>query len=165
MSGKQPVQLTVNGISYELLVEPRLTLADCLRDELELTGTHVGCEQGVCGACTVLLNGDAVRACLMLAIQADGQTITTIEGVATNGQLTPFMEAMRAHHGLQCGFCTAGVVVSMTSFLRDNPHPTEAEARVALAGHLCRCTGYQGMIEAVLACAQPAATHEAAVES
>lgn len=164
MSGKQPIKLTVNDIGYELLVEPRLTLVDCLRDELELTGTHVGCEQGVCGACTVLLNGDAVRACLMLAVQADGQTITTIEGVAANGQLTPFMEAMRAHHGLQCGFCTAGVVVSMTSFLRDNPHPTEAEVRVALAGHLCRCTGYQGMIEAVLACAQSAVTHEAAGE-
>jgi len=163
MSGKQPIKLIVNGIDYELLVEPRLTLVDCLRDELELTGTHVGCEQGVCGACTVLLNGEAVRSCLMLAMQADGQTITTIEGVAANGQLTPFMEAMRAHHGLQCGFCTAGVVVSMTSFLRDNPHPTEAEVRLALAGHLCRCTGYQGMIEAVLACAR-AVTHKAAVE-
>jgi carbon-monoxide dehydrogenase small subunit len=161
MPGKQPVRLTVNESEYELLVEPRLTLVDCLRDELELTGTHVGCEQGVCGACTVLLNGDPVRACLLLAMQADGQTITTIEGLAANGQLTPLMEAMRTHHGLQCGFCTAGVVVNMTSFLRDNPRPTEAEVRVALAGHLCRCTGYQGMIAAVLACAQPAATPEA----
>jgi carbon-monoxide dehydrogenase small subunit len=134
-----------------------------LLDELELTGTHVGCEQGVCGACTVLLNGEAVRACLMLAVQAAGQAITTIEGVAANGQLTPLMEAMRAHHGLQCGFCTAGVVVSMTAFLRDNPNAAEDDVRVALAGHLCRCTGYQGMIEAVLACAG-SVTHEAAGE-
>jgi carbon-monoxide dehydrogenase small subunit len=160
MPNKQLVTLIVNGISYELLIEPRLTLADCLRDELELTGTHVGCEQGVCGACTVLLNGEAVRSCIMLAVQADGQTLTTIEGLTAHGQLTPFMEAMRAYHGLQCGFCTPGVVVSMTSFLQANPHPTEAEVRLALAGHLCRCTGYQGMVEAALACAQRSVTHE-----
>lgn len=160
MPDKQLVTLTVNGMNYELLVEPRLTLADCLREELELTGTHVGCEQGVCGSCTVLLNGEAVRSCIMLAVQANGQTITTIEGLAPNGQLTPFMEAMRANHGLQCGFCTPGVVVSMTTFLQANPHPTEAEVRLALAGHLCRCTGYQGMIEAALACVGRSVTPE-----
>lgn len=164
MPNKQPITLTVNDITYEVLVEPRLTLADCLREELELTGTHLGCEQGVCGACTILLNREAVRSCLMLAVQADGQAITTIEGLAPHGQLTPFMEAMRAHHGLQCGFCTPGVVVQMTTFLQANPHPTEEEVRLALAGHLCRCTGYQGMVEAALACARRPITHEEAIE-
>lgn len=157
MPEKHPIALTVNGARYELLVEPRLTLADCLREELELTGTHVACEQGACGACTVLLNGEPVRSCIMLAVQADGQTLTTIEGLAPDGRLTPFMEAMRAHHGLQCGFCTPGVVVGMTAFLRDNPRPTEAAIRQALAAHLCRCTGYQGMVEAALACARAVA--------
>lgn len=160
MTNKQLVTLNVNGADYDLLVEPRLTLADCLREELELTGTHLGCEQGVCGACTVLLNGEAVRACLMLAVQADGQAITTIEGIAPDGQLTPFMQAMRAHHGLQCGFCTPGVVVGMSAFLRDHPGATEEELRLALAGHLCRCTGYQGMVAAALACARGSAVQE-----
>jgi carbon-monoxide dehydrogenase small subunit len=163
MPNHRPITLTVNGITYERSVEPRLTLADCLREEIELTGTHLGCEQGVCGACSVLLNGEVVRSCLMLAVQADGQTITTIEGLAPNGQLTPLMHALQAHHGLQCGFCTPGVVVQMTSFLQTNPEPTEEEIRLVLAGHLCRCTGYQGIVEAVLACARRTSTGSEAV--
>ncbi|HEX6288044.1 MAG TPA: (2Fe-2S)-binding protein [Herpetosiphonaceae bacterium] len=160
MPDQHPITLTVNGVTYARSVEPRLTLADCLREDLELTGTHLGCEQGICGACTVLLNGEAVRSCLMLAVQADGQTITTIEGLAPDGRLTPLMRALRAHHGLQCGFCTPGIVVQMSSFLDTNPHPTEAEIRRALAGHLCRCTGYQGIVDAVLACAQRSMAHD-----
>ena len=144
------VHVTVNGESRRARVEPRLTLADFLRERCQLTGTHLGCEHGVCGACTVLLDGQAVRACLVFAVQADGAEITTIEGIAApDGELSPVQQAFRDCHGLQCGFCTPGFVVSATAFLRDTPDPTDDEIRQALAGNLCRCTGYQGILAAV----------------
>jgi carbon-monoxide dehydrogenase small subunit len=142
--------MTVNGERRAATVEPRLTLADFLRDVCRLTGTHLGCEHGVCGACTVEVDGRAVRSCLMFAVQADGAEVTTIEGVAApDGGLSPVQTAFRDCHGLQCGFCTPGFVVSVTAFLRDNPAPSDDEIRDALTGNLCRCTGYQGIIEAV----------------
>ncbi len=145
-----PVQLTVNGSGVRATVEPRITLADFLREQCDLTGTHLGCEHGVCGACTVLLDGAAVRACLVLAVQAAGHDVTTIEGIASpDGELSPVQEAFRDCHGLQCGFCTPGFIVSVTAFLRDHPDPTDDEIREALSGNLCRCTGYQGIIAAV----------------
>lgn len=153
MTKKLPISVKVNGFIYEEMVEPRKTLADFLRDDLELTGTHLGCEHGVCGACTILFDGEAVRSCIMLAVQADGHDIITVEGLAPDGQLTPFMRAMRAHHGMQCGFCTPGFVISATAFLKENPDPNEEEVRVALSGNICRCTGYQGIIDATLATA------------
>ena len=144
------VRVTVNGQERSATVEPRLTLADFLRERCQLTGTHLGCEHGVCGACTVLLEGEAVRACLMFAIQADGSAITTIEGIAAaDGELSTVQSAFRDAHGLQCGFCTPGFVMSVTAFLRDNPDPSDEEIRHALSGNLCRCTGYQGIINAV----------------
>ena len=144
------VGLTVNGESRQASVEPRLTLADFLREPCALTGTHLGCEHGVCGACTVLLDGEAVRSCLMFAVQADGSEVTTIEGlVGSDGGLTEVQEAFRQCHGLQCGFCTPGFIVSVTAFLRDHPRPSDREIREALSGNLCRCTGYQGIIKAV----------------
>ena len=144
-----PVHCTVNGEPARLSVEPRKTLADALREDLGLTGTHVGCEHGVCGACTVLVDGAAVRACLMFAVQAGGCEITTIEGLSpADGSLNPVQEAFRDCHGLQCGFCTPGFVVSVTALLADHPEPTEDELRNGLAGNLCRCTGYQGIIAA-----------------
>lgn len=155
------IELTVNGTRRRAVVPPRLTLADYLRERCGLTGTHLGCEHGVCGACSVLLDGDAVRACLVFAVQADGAEITTIEGIAgPDGALSPVQAAFRDHHGLQCGFCTPGFVVSATAFLRDHPTPTDDEIRVGLSGNLCRCTGYQGIINAVRA----AAEHSPAVE-
>ena len=147
--GEVPVTITVNGEPRAAAVEPRLTLADFLREVCRLTGTHLGCEHGVCGACTVLLDGAAVRACLVFAVQADGTAVTTVEGLAPEGELSPVQTAFRDCHGLQCGFCTPGFVVSVTAFLRDNPAPTDGEIRDALAGNLCRCTGYQGIIQAV----------------
>ncbi len=144
------VSLTVNGALRRLLVEPRRTLADALREECGLTGTHLGCEHGVCGACTVLVDGEAVRSCLLFAVQLEGCEVTTIEGLSpTDGSLSPIQEAFRDCHGLQCGFCTPGFIVSVTALLRDNPHPTGEEIREGLSGNLCRCTGYQGIIEAV----------------
>ena len=144
------VRMTVNGDAREATVEPRFTLADFLRERCHFTGTHLGCEHGVCGACTVLLDGAAVRACLVFAVQADGAEVTTIEGIASpDGQLSPVQEAFRDCHGLQCGFCTPGFVISVTAFLRDNPDPTDDEIREGLSGNLCRCTGYQGIIAAV----------------
>ena len=144
------VKLTVNGQVRGATVEPRMTLADFLREQLRLTGTHLGCEHGVCGACTVLVDGAAVRSCLMFAIQADGAEVTTIEGIASkDGGLSPVQSAFRDCHGLQCGFCTPGFVVSVTAFLRDHPSPTDPEIREALSGNLCRCTGYQGILKAV----------------
>jgi carbon-monoxide dehydrogenase small subunit len=144
------VEITVNGEVRRLEVEPRRTLADVLRERCHLTGTHLGCEHGVCGACTVLLDGDAVRACLVFAVQADGAEVTTIEAMAgPGGELSVVQAAFRDCHGLQCGFCTPGFVVSVTAFLRDNPTPTDAEIRDALSGNLCRCTGYQGIVAAV----------------
>jgi carbon-monoxide dehydrogenase small subunit len=148
------VRLSVNGDEHEASVEHRVTLADFLREQCGLTGTHLGCEHGVCGACTVLVGGEAVRSCLMLAVQARGAEVTTIEGIAgPDGTLNHVQEAFRDAHGLQCGFCTPGFVVSMTAFLRDHPKPTDQEIKEALSGNLCRCTGYQGIINAVRAAA------------
>jgi aerobic carbon-monoxide dehydrogenase small subunit len=145
------ISLTVNGKGYEHEVEVRLTLADFLRHSLGLTGTHLGCEHGVCGACTILLDGRTARSCLMLAVQAHEHEITTVEGLAPNAEeLSPLQEAFRDNHGLQCGFCTPGMLTTLTEFLRDNPDPTEAEVRVAISGNLCRCTGYQGIVAAAL---------------
>ena len=144
------VTMTVNGERRHGRVDARKTLADFLREDCALTGTHLGCEHGVCGACTVLLDGAAVRSCLMFAVQADGADVTTVEGIAEpDGELSTVQAAFRDAHGLQCGFCTPGFVVSVTAFLRENPTPTDAEIREALSGNLCRCTGYQGIINAV----------------
>lgn len=144
------VRITVNGQVREATVEPRLTLADFLRERCALTGTHLGCEHGACGACTVLVDGAAVRSCLMFAVQADGGEVTTVEGLdGADGALSPVQEAMRDCHGLQCGFCTPGFVVTITALLEENPHPDEQEIREALSGNLCRCTGYQGILAAV----------------
>jgi carbon-monoxide dehydrogenase small subunit len=146
----QPIAITVNGERRKGRTEARTTLADFLRDELALTGTHLGCEHGVCGACTVLLDGEAVRACLMFAVQADGAAITTIEGLGgPDGALSPVQDAFREEHGLQCGFCTPGFVVSVTAFLAEQPAPSDDEIGAALSGNLCRCTGYQGIVAAV----------------
>ena len=148
------VVVTVNGQRRSAVVEPRLTLADFLRERCQLTGTHLGCEHGACGACTVLLDGQAVRGCLVFAVQADGAEVTTIEGIAgPDGALSTVQQAFREHHGLQCGFCTPGFVTSVTAFLRDNPSPTDQEIRDGLSGNLCRCTGYQGILAAVRAAA------------
>ena len=148
--GDVDVRMVVNGQSRAATVEPRMTLADFLRERCGLTGTHLGCEHGVCGACTVLLDGDAVRACLVFAVQADGAELTTIEGVASpDGTLSPVQAALRDCHGLQCGFCTPGFVMTITALLRDVPAPTDDEIREGLSGNLCRCTGYQGILAAV----------------
>ena len=148
------VEVRVNGMARRGSVVPRLTLADFLRERCGLTGTHLGCEHGVCGACTVLLDGDAVRSCLVFAVQADGSEVTTVEGIAgPGGELSAVQAALRDHHGLQCGFCTPGFVVTVTALLGQNPDPTEEEIRVGLSGNLCRCTGYQGIIAAVRAAA------------
>jgi carbon-monoxide dehydrogenase small subunit len=147
--------VTVNGARHERAVEPRLLLSDFLRHELGLTGTHVGCEHGVCGACTVLVDGEAVRSCLMFAVQADRHDVTTVEGLTdgTSDALHPLQTAFREAHGLQCGFCTPGVLMTLVPFLRDQPHPDERAIREALSGNLCRCTGYQNIVAAVrLAC-------------
>jgi carbon-monoxide dehydrogenase small subunit len=142
--------VSVNGRTYRAFVEPRKTLADFIREDCILTGTHLGCEHGVCGACTVLLDGEAVRSCLMFAVQAQGSEVTTIEGLTPgNGELSPVQEAFRQHHGLQCGFCTPGFIVSVTALLRDNPSPDDDAIRKGLSGNLCRCTGYQGILAAV----------------
>ncbi len=157
-----PVSITVNENIYQREVEPRLLLSDFLRHELGLTGTHVGCEHGVCGACTILFDGEAARSCLMFAVQADGHSITTVEGLAdphsssqlraneeTEGRLHPLQQAFWEAHGLQCGFCTPGILMTLVPFLRQNPNPTEDEIRHALSGNLCRCTGYQHIVDAV----------------
>lgn len=149
MPARIPIKVTVNGIPYERTVEPRLTLADFLREELGLTGTHLGCEHGVCGACTILVDGATARSCLMLAAQAQGADIVTVEGLARGAELHPIQEAFRKHHGLQCGFCTPGFLMAAVEFLEHHPEPTEAEIRVAMSGNLCRCTGYQGIVAAV----------------
>jgi len=154
MAERMLIILTVNGREITREVPVRLTLADFLRHELELTGTHLGCEHGVCGACTVLVDGRTARSCLMLAVQADGASVQTIEGMAQDGALTPLQQAFIDHHGLQCGFCTPGVLATLTELLAANPDPSEAEVRDCLSGNLCRCTGYQGMIDAALAAAK-----------
>ena len=149
------VEIEVNGIARRATLPPRTTLADFLRVSCGLTGTHLGCEHGACGACTVLLDGDAVRSCLVYAVQADGASVTTIEGIAgPDGELSPVQQAYRDHHGLQCGFCTPGFVLTTTALLRDNPDPTEDDIRVGLSGNVCRCTGYQGIFAAVRAAAE-----------
>jgi carbon-monoxide dehydrogenase small subunit len=144
-----PVSFVANGVSHRALVEPRKTLADCLREDCGLTGTHLGCEHGVCGACTVLVDGVAVRSCLMFAVQAEGADVTTVEGLGAEGELGPVQQAFRDEHGLQCGFCTPGFVVSVHAFLAEHPDPTRDEVLEALSGNLCRCTGYQGIVRAV----------------
>jgi len=150
MSDDHSIELSVNGKRYRRQVEPRLLLSDCLRQELDLTGTHVGCEHGVCGACTVLLDGEPVRSCLLLAVQADGHEITTVEGLAPSADsLHPLQEAFWEAHGLQCGFCTAGILMTLVPFLARCPDPSEEEIRLALSGNLCRCTGYQHIVDAV----------------
>ena len=150
-----PVALLVNGVPHRIEVPTRLSLADALRDELGLTGTHLGCEHGACGACTVLVDGRSVRACLMLAVQADGAAVTTVEGLERDGVPHPLQASLARHHGLQCGFCTPGVLITLAELLETSPKAEEAEIRMALAGHHCRCTGYQGMVDAVLALTQP----------
>ena len=147
------VQLTVNGQRREGRCEPRKLLVDFLREDLGLTGTHVGCEHGVCGACTVLVNGLAARTCLMLAVQANGSELVTVEGLMKDGTLHPLQEAFHEHHGLQCGFCTPGMLLAALDFLNTNPTPTETEIRQGLSAVLCRCTGYQGIVKAVAAAA------------
>ncbi len=144
------VSTRVNGRDYKRVVEPRLLLSDFLRHELALTGTHVGCEHGVCGACTVLIDGLPMRSCLMFAPQAEGREVTTVEGLADGDDLHPLQQAFRDAHGLQCGFCTPGILMTLTAFLEDHPAPDEGEIREALSGNLCRCTGYQHIVDAVL---------------
>ena len=143
------VNLSVNGRREQIDVEPRRTLADALREDLGLTGTHLGCEQGVCGACTILCDGEPVRSCLMLAVQADGSALTTVEGLAGNGELHPLQQAFADCHGLQCGFCTPGFLISALHLLTENPDPTREHIRAELSGNICRCTGYTGIVDAV----------------
>ncbi len=154
MAEKISISLTVNGTPHTGAVEPRLSLVDFLRYELGLTGTHVGCEHGVCGACTVMVNGQTVRSCLLFAVQANGAEVTTIEGLATEGGLHPLQQAFQEHHALQCGFCTPGMILAALELLRTNPSPTEEEIRVGLSGNLCMCTGYVNIVRAVHAAAQ-----------
>jgi carbon-monoxide dehydrogenase small subunit len=146
----------VNGAKYQKEVEPRLLLVDFLRDQLRLTGTHVGCDTTHCGACTVLMAGRAVKSCTVFAVQAAGSNITTVEGVSSNGQLHPIQEAFKKYHGLQCGFCTPGMVMAAYELLQENPHPSEEEIRVGISGNLCRCTGYQNIVTAVGAASRAA---------
>jgi carbon-monoxide dehydrogenase small subunit len=150
MSETLTISVSVNGTSYQRQVPVRMTLADFLRHELGLTGTHVGCEHGVCGACTILLDGRSARSCLMLAVQADEHEITTVEGLASGNQLHPLQEAFSKHHGLQCGFCTPGMLTTLVELLNDNANPTDAEIRLAISGNLCRCTGYETIVRAAL---------------
>ena len=145
------ISLTLNGREISETVEPRLHLADFLRHTLGATGTHLGCEHGVCGACTVNVDGEAIRSCLMFAVQADGKNIITIEGISNmDGTLHPIQEAFRHHHGLQCGFCTSGMIITLDAFLKKHPNPTEVEIRSAISGNICRCTGYQSIVAAAL---------------
>jgi aerobic carbon-monoxide dehydrogenase small subunit len=147
--GSQKISLKVNGVDHELMVEPRLLLVHCLRDVLRLTGTHIGCETSHCGACTVHLDGKAIKSCSLFAVQADGREITTVEGLEQNGTLHPIQEGFWQEHGLQCGFCTPGMMMTATAFLKDHPHPTEDEIRVAISGNLCRCTGYMNIVKSI----------------
>jgi carbon-monoxide dehydrogenase small subunit len=152
---RHEIELSVNGTRYRRAVESRMLLSDFLRHELLLAGTHVGCEHGVCGACTILLDGSPIRSCLMLAVQANGRELSTVEGLANNdGDLHPIQQAMHDHHGLQCGYCTPGILMTMAAYLKENPQPSEDEVREALSGNLCRCTGYQNIVDAMMAAAQ-----------
>jgi carbon-monoxide dehydrogenase small subunit len=150
MSSTVNVRLSVNGVEHDLEVEPRLLLVHALRDRLDLTGTHVGCDTSNCGACTVHLNGEAVKSCTVLAVQADGSEVTTIEGLGTEDNLHPMQEAFWKNHGLQCGYCTPGMIMASAALLAENPDPSEAEVRHALEGNLCRCTGYHNIVKSVL---------------
>ena len=149
MTQSVSVTVNVNGQEYKREVEPRLLLSDFLRHELGLTGTHVGCEHGVCGACTILLDGGSIRSCLVFAVQADGHSITTVEGLASDGKLHPIQQSFWEAHGLQCGYCTPGILMTLVHFIKQNPNPTEEEIRHAISGNLCRCTGYQHIVDAV----------------
>jgi carbon-monoxide dehydrogenase small subunit len=149
MSDRRTVTLSVNGKSYSAEAEPRRLLSDFLRDDLRLTGTHVGCEHGVCGACTVLWDGQAARTCLAFAVQADGAELRTVEGLSDNGKLNPIQEAFSEAHGLQCGFCTPGFLMAVTDLLERNPNPTDEEIREDISSNLCRCTGYQNIVDSV----------------
>ena len=151
---ERTIRVTVNGRAHEQTVEARKTLADFLREDLGLTGTHLGCEHGVCGACTVIVDGAAVRSCLLFAAQMHGHEIQTVESLADGDRLNPLQDAFWEHHGLQCGFCTPGFLMTLTCFLRENPDPTEAEVREAISGNLCRCTGYKNIVTAALAAAR-----------
>ncbi|MCW5878004.1 MAG: (2Fe-2S)-binding protein [Anaerolineales bacterium] len=155
MSQTHSIQVTINGTPYAHEVEPRLLLADYIRQVVGLSGTHIGCEHGVCGACTILLDGQAVRSCIMLAVQADGHELTTVEGLAQDEKsLHPIQEAFWEAHGLQCGFCTPGILMTLVPYLEENPNPTETEVRDAISGNLCRCTGYQHIVDAALLAAE-----------
>ena len=154
MTERRSIKLTVNGIEFERRVEPRRLLVDFLREDLELIGTHVGCEHGVCGACTIIMDGKTVRSCLIFAIQADGAEIMTIEGLAEGTALHPLQVAFREHHGLQCGYCTPGMLMTSYELLKEKPNPTEEEVRKAVSGVLCRCTGYKQVVDSVLAAAE-----------
>ena len=154
MSERLSIRVEVNGRVQARNVPVRMTLADFLRQELGLTGTHLGCEHGVCGACTVLLDDRSARSCLTLAVQADGARVTTVEGLARDGELSVLQQAFIDHHGLQCGYCTPGMLITLTELLRDHPEPSEADVRLAIAGNLCRCTGYSGIVRAALAAAK-----------
>jgi carbon-monoxide dehydrogenase small subunit len=150
LADKRSIKLTVNGTTYEGSAEARMTLADFIRDELDFTGTHLGCEHGVCGACTILMDGHAVRSCLMLAVQAEGHDLQTVEGLAAeDGALHPIQEAFAEEHALQCGFCTPGFIMAIAEYLAEDPNPQEADIRKRLSGNLCRCTGYQNIVKAV----------------
>jgi carbon-monoxide dehydrogenase small subunit len=163
-AAKRAISVTVNGTAYEGLVEPRLLLADFLREDAVLTGTHVGCEHGVCGACTVLLDGQTVRSCLVFAVQADGRRIQTVEGIAPDDEMSPLQQAFWTHHGLQCGFCTPGMLLTATELLATSPAPTDAEIRHAISGNLCRCTGYQNIVAAIRAAAEATAESRPATD-
>jgi aerobic carbon-monoxide dehydrogenase small subunit len=154
MSDARRIKLCINGSETEREVETRMTLADFLRLDMELTGTHLGCEHGVCGACTVLVDGQSVRSCLMLAVQAAGRQVLTVEGLAVGGALNALQQAFWENHGLQCGFCTPGMLMTLTEFLERNPDPSEAEVREAISGNICRCTGYQSIVASALAAAR-----------
>jgi len=157
MAQRYPIKVNVNGITYEKTVEARTLLVDFLREDLALTGTHVGCEQGACGACTVIMNGRTAQACLMLAVQADGAEILTVEGLADGAALHPIQQAFLDNHALQCGFCTPGVLLSAHALLKENSHPTEEEIRLGISGHICRCTGYVNIVKAIQVAAEKGA--------
>jgi carbon-monoxide dehydrogenase small subunit len=161
MTQLHPLSVRVNGKDYRREVDGRTLLSDFLRHDLDLTGTHVGCEQGACGACTVMLDGEAVRSCLLFAVQTDGRSVTTVEGLAEDAEhLHPLQQAFWEAHGLQCGYCTPGILMTMIPFLQQHPHPNEIEIRKALSGNLCRCTGYQHIVDAVQLAAEKLAAHE-----
>lgn len=159
MAEKVNVKITVNGKLYEREVEPRLLLSDFIRHDLGLTGTHVGCEHGLCGACTVLMNGESVRSCILFTVMADGAEILTVESLGTQENMHPLQEAFQEKHALQCGFCTPGVLMTAVEFLEGNPNPTAEEAREAIDGNFCRCTGYENIVEAVQLAAKKMAAH------